>query len=294
MIKGIILAGGEGTRLYPTTEVISKQLLPVFDKPMIYYPLSILMLMGIRDILIISSPSDTPRFQPLLRDGAQWGLRLSYAVQEKPLGIAQSFLLGKSFLDKDGCCLILGDNLFYGHDLVPVLRKSMTLENKATIFAYRVNQPERYGVIEFDVSQKPVAIIEKPRVPPSNHVVTGLYIYPNNVIEIAESLEPSSRGELEITDINQTYLERGLLNVSLLGRGVAWLDMGTFESLLDASCFIETVEKRQGVKIACLEEIAYRMGYISLDELKFIGQNYKQNSYGKYLLSIAEEELKFM
>jgi glucose-1-phosphate thymidylyltransferase len=290
MIKGIILAGGAATRLYPATEVISKQLLPIYDKPMIYYPLSILMLMGIQDILLISTPTDIPLFKKLLKDGSQWGINLSYALQEKPEGLAQAFTIGKSFIGNDSCCLILGDNIFYGHDLMNILQNSIHSNKGATIFAYKVNRPERYGIVEFDASMKPKKIIEKPTISSSRYAVTGLYIYNNDVIQIAESLKPSSRGELEITDINKIYLERNLLDVNLLSRGIAWLDTGTFESLLEASRFIETVQKRQGVKIACLEEIAYRMGYLSIENLKKTGEQLKQNNYGQYLLDIVEEE----
>lgn len=290
MIKGIILAGGAATRLYPATEVISKQLLPIYDKPMIYYPLSVLMLMGIRDILIISTPSDTPRFQQLLGNGSKWGIRLTYAAQEKPEGLAQAFIIGKSFIGSDRCCLILGDNLFYGHDLVGILRKCANSNEKATIFAYKVKHPEQYGVVEFDQAMNPLSIVEKPSKPSSRYAVTGLYLYDSDVVKIAESLRPSARGELEITDINRLYLERKELSVKILSRGIAWLDTGTFESLLEASTFIETIQKRQGVKIACLEEIAYRMGYLTLKELEEMGKELQQNSYGQYLLNIVDEE----
>lgn len=290
MTKGIILAGGAGTRLYPATEVVSKQLLPVYDKPMVYYPLSVLMLMGIKDILIISTPSDTPRFEQLLKDGSRWGINLSYAVQGEPKGLAEAFIIGKSFIDNDSCCLILGDNIFYGHDLVDLLRNSKEENCGATIFAYKVNRPERYGVVVFDKSKNPLQIVEKPGSPISRYAVTGLYIYDNEVIEIAQSLAPSARGELEITDVNQRYLDQKKLKVNILSRGVAWLDTGTFESLLDASRFIETIQKRQGVKIACLEEIAYRMGYITLDDLAKLGAGFTQNNYGQYLLDIVDEE----
>lgn len=289
MTKGIILAGGAGTRLYPATEVVSKQLLPVYDKPMVYYPLSVLMLMGIKDILIISTPSDTPRFEQLLKDGSRWGINLSYAVQGEPKGLAEAFIIGKSFIDNDSCCLILGDNIFYGHDLVDLLRNSKKENCGATIFAYKVNRPERYGVVVFDKSKNPLQIVEKPSSPISRYAVTGLYIYDNEVIEIAQSLVPSARGELEITDVNQRYLDQKKLKVNILSRGVAWLDTGTFESLLDASRFIETIQKRQGVKIACLEEIAYRMGYITLDDLAKLGADFTQNNYGQYLLDIVDE-----
>ncbi|MEC7839199.1 MAG: glucose-1-phosphate thymidylyltransferase RfbA [Chlamydiota bacterium] len=289
MRKGIILAGGSGTRLYPATEVISKQLLPIYDKPMVYYPLSVLMLAGIRDILLISTPEDLPRFKLLLKDGSQWGINLTYMVQEKPEGLAQAFILGKQFIGNDPCCMILGDNLFYGHDLAPMLQSACSQEKGATIFAYKVNNPQRYGVVEFNSRQKAVRIVEKPKENISRFAVTGLYFYDNDVTSIAEGLKPSKRGELEISDINQHYLEKDLLEVEVMSRGIAWLDTGTFESLLNAGHFIETIQKRQGVKIACLEEIAFRMGYISAEELSSMAEKLSQNSYGQYLLDILEE-----
>lgn len=290
MLKGIILAGGHGTRLYPATAVISKQLLPVFDKPMIYYPLSVLMLAGIRDILIISTPQDTPRFQHLFDDGSKWGLHLTYAVQDKPAGLAQAFIIGKSFIGNDRCAMILGDNIFYGNDLTFLLKEAAKKQEGATIFAYKVKDPERYGIVEFDHLGRPVKIVEKPKKATSKYAVTGLYFYDRHVAELAESLKPSARGELEITDLNQLYLDKGKLDVKIMGRGMAWLDTGTFESLMDASLFIETIQKRQGVKIACLEEIAYEMGYIDDDQLRTIGESMKQNLYGEYLLELLKDK----
>ena len=287
--KGIILAGGAGTRLYPVTRVISKQLLPVYDKPMIYYPLSVLMLAGIRDILIISTPEDLPRFEALLGDGGQLGLRFSYAAQPRPGGLAQAFLIGGEFIGQDRVCLILGDNIFYGHGFQEILKRAVQLEEGGLIFGYWVRDPERYGVVEFDRSGQVTSIVEKPLRPRSNFAVPGIYFYDNRVIEVAAALKPSARGELEITDVNRVYLERGQLRVEILGRGFAWLDTGTHESLLEASTFIETIEKRQGLKIACIEEVAYRQGYIGADQLRRLAQPMEKNGYGQYLLSILAE-----
>jgi glucose-1-phosphate thymidylyltransferase len=288
--KGIILAGGSGTRLYPVTQVISKQLLPVYDKPMIYYPLSTLLLAGIRDILLISTPEDTPRFAQLLGDGTRWGIRLSYAVQPRPEGLAQAFIIGRSFVESDRCALVLGDNVFYGHELQSLLRRANERQNGATIFAYPVADPERYGVAEFDAAGRVLSLEEKPPQPRSRYAVTGLYFYDNAVCDIAAGLKPSPRGELEITDVNRTYLERGELSVELMGRGMAWLDTGTHESLLAAAQYIETIERRQGLKIACPEEIAYRLGYIDAAALEKLGQSMK-NGYGLYLLDVLREPL---
>jgi len=288
MIKGIILAGGSGTRLYPASAVLSKQLLPVFDKPMIYYPLSVLMLAGIRDILIISTPLDTPRFQQLFGDGSTWGLRISYAIQPEPKGLAQAFLIGKEFIGNDRVALILGDNIFYGSDLSDFLSKASKKKEGATIFAYEVKDPERYGIVEFNSKGKPQQIVEKPSKPSSHFAVTGLYFYDNQVIDIAASLKPSQRGEYEITDVNQRYLELGQLDVIQMGRGMAWLDTGTFDSLLDASEFIATIEKRQGVQIACIEEIAYHMGYISAEQLLAQADAHNNSSYSQYLRSLVK------
>jgi len=290
-MKGIVLAGGSGTRLYPVTQAISKQLLPVYDKPMVYYPLSTLMLAGIRDILLISTPKDTPRFEELLGDGRKWGIRLKYQEQKSPDGIAQAFLIGRKFIGKDPVALILGDNVFHGHDLTTLLKKAAQKKRGATIFAYPVEDPERYGVVQFDKAGKAIGIEEKPKRPRSRYAVVGLYFYDNRVVEIAAGLKPSARGELEITDVNRAYLERRQLDVMPMGRGYAWLDTGTHESLLEASHFIETIERRQGLKIACPEEIAFRMGYISGAKLKALARPLAKSGYGEYLLKIATERL---
>lgn len=290
-MKGIILAGGSGTRLYPVTQVVSKQLLPVYDKPMVYYPLTTLMLAGIRDILVISTPDDTPRFEQLLGDGAKWGIRLSYAVQPRPEGLAQAFIIGREFIGRDRVALVLGDNLFHGHDLTALLEKAARKEGGATVFAYPVNDPERYGVVEFDARGKAISIEEKPRQPKSRYAVVGLYFYDNAVIDIASGLRPSPRGELEITDVNVAYLRRGTLDVIPMGRGMAWLDTGTHETLLEAAHFIETVERRQGLKIACPEEVAYRMGFIDAAALRRLAEPLAASAYGRYLHRVLEERL---
>ncbi len=288
-MKGIVLAGGSGTRLHPVTEAISKQLLPVYDKPMIYYPLSALLLAGIRDILIISTPHDTPRFEQLLGNGERWGVSLHYAVQPSPDGLAQAFLIGRDFLAGEGCCLVLGDNIFFGHELADLLRGAATRQQGATVFAYPVNDPHRYGVVEFDQNRKAISLEEKPENPRSRYAVTGIYFYDNQIVRVAEGIKPSPRGELEITDVNRWYLERGQLTTEVLGRGMAWLDTGTHDSLMEASTFIQTIEKRQGLKVACLEEIAYRLGYISAQQVKAQAAKVAKSSYGEYLYRVLDE-----
>jgi len=289
--KGIILAGGSGTRLYPATQAVGKSLLPLYDKPMIYYPLSTLMLAGIRDILIISTPEDCPRFEHLLGDGSRLGLRFRYAVQKKPEGIAQAFLVGEKFIGSNCCALVLGDNIFYGHDFAKDLRAATAKAQGARVFAYRVTDPERYGVVEFDQAGKALSLEEKPEKPKSRYAVTGLYFYDSDVVSIAKSLKPSARGELEITDLNRIYLERGKLEVAVMGRGMAWLDTGTYDSLMEAALFIQTLERRQGLMVACPEEIAFRYGYISAQQLEEIGNSMKNNSYGAYLLQLLREKV---
>ncbi|MBT8114834.1 MAG: glucose-1-phosphate thymidylyltransferase RfbA [Arenicella sp.] len=292
-MRGIVLAGGSGSRLHPVTQAVSKQLLPVYDKPMIYYPLSSLMQAGIRDILIISTPQDTPRFQQLMQDGSQWGLNISYAVQPSPDGLAQAFIIGAEFIGNDDCALVLGDNVFHGHDLGKNLQAAGEQKKGATVFAYPVQDPERYGVVEFDDSGQAVSLEEKPASPKSHYAVTGLYFYDNRVVDVARSIKPSERGELEITDVNKQYLQWGDLSVQVFGRGLAWLDMGTHESLLQASMFIETIENRQGLKVACLEEIAFRQGYIDEQQLANAALQYGKSGYGRYLQMLLDNKDQF-
>jgi glucose-1-phosphate thymidylyltransferase len=290
-MKGIILAGGSGTRLHPVTQAVSKQLLPIYDKPMIYYPLTTLMLAGIREILLISTPQDTPRFEALLGSGEQWGIKLQYAVQPSPDGIAQAFLIGKEFLDGDGCCLALGDNIFFGHDFVKTMQTAVSRTAGATVFAYAVNDPERYGVVAFDADRKVTSLEEKPLKPKSRYAVTGIYFYDSQVVSVAEQMKFSARGELEITDVNRWYLERGQLCTELLGRGMAWLDTGTHDALLEASNFVQTIERRQGLKVACPEEIAFRLGYISTADLEALANKIGKSTYGQYLRVLLTETL---
>ena len=288
--KGIILAGGSGTRLYPITKGVSKQLLPIYDKPMIYYPISVLMLAGIQDILIITTPEDKESFERLLGDGSQFGVRLQYAIQPSPDGLAQAFIIGEEFIGDSNVCLVLGDNIFYGQGFTPMLKQAVARQKGATVFGYQVKDPERFGVVEFDEHKRAISLEEKPKQPKSNFAVTGLYFYDNDVIQIAKEVKPSDRGELEITTVNQMYLERGDLNVELLGRGFAWLDTGTHASLLEAAQFVETLEKRQGYKVACLEEIAFNQGWLSKEQVLKIGQSMSKNDYGQYLISLVVEE----
>jgi glucose-1-phosphate thymidylyltransferase len=290
-VKGIILAGGSGTRLHPVTQAVSKQLMPVYDKPMVYYPLSALMMAGIRDVLVVSTPRDTPQFRELLDTGEQWGINISYAVQPSPDGLAQAFLIGEEFLAGEGCCLVLGDNIFYGHDFPKSLAIAAAQNEGATVFAYPVTDPERYGVVEFDKDRKVLSLEEKPTQPKSRYAVTGIYFYDKQIVDVAKSIRPSERGELEITDVNRWYLDKGQLRTEILGRGVAWLDTGTHESLLEASNFIQTIEKRQGLKVACPEEIAYRQGYITFDELKQLAAKLGKSTYGDYLRQLLRDTI---